>query len=67
MAKLEFFARKLPLELAQFMFCWKRLKDGIFVNFLGSYEELNRSNQFLNSVHNKNLMIMSMIKTKTPV
>ena len=52
MAKLEkFMLESCPKELAQLVLCWKRFIDDIFFIFNGSYEELDRFHNFLNSVH----------------
>ena len=52
MAKLEkIMLENCPQELAKFVLCWKRFIDDIFFIFHGSYEELDRFHQFLNSVH----------------
>ena len=52
MAKLEkFMLEHCPQDLKQFLFCWKRFIDDIFLIFCGSYEELDRFHEYLNSVH----------------
>ena len=52
MAKLEkFMLENCPQDLMQFLHCWKRYIDDIFLIFSGTYEQLDRFHQFLNSVH----------------
>ena len=52
MAKLEkFMLENCPVNLSQFIKCWKRFIDDIFIIFTGSYEELEDFHSYLNSVH----------------
>ena len=52
MAKLEkFMLENCSPELAELVLCWKRFIDDIFFIFSGSYEELEKFLQYLNSVH----------------
>ena len=51
MAKLDkFMLEYCPLDLEQFLLCWKRFIDDIFLIFCGSYEEFDRFHEYLNSV-----------------
>ena len=52
MAKLEkFMLENCPQNLKKFLFCWKRSIDVILLIFCGSYEELDKFHEYLNSVH----------------
>ena len=53
MAKLEkFMLENCPENLSQFIKCWKRFIDDIFIIFTGNYEELDNLHKYLNTVHN---------------
>ena len=52
MAKLEkFMLDSCEHSLKQFLLCWKRFIDDIFFIWCGSYEELEKNHNHLNSVH----------------
>jgi hypothetical protein len=52
MAKLEkIMLENCPQELKHFLHCWKRFIDDIFFIWSGSYEDLSKFHEYLNSVH----------------
>ena len=52
MAKLEkIMVGSCPQNLKQFLHCWKRFIDDIFFIWSGSYEDLSKFHEHLNSVH----------------
>ena len=52
MAKLEkFMLENCPQNLSELVHCWKRFIDDIFVIFCGSYADLEKFHNYLNTVH----------------